>query len=74
MSRRCQNCGHWTGTNGSWATCAYASTGPDCHDEQQIARAKFLRSGDEKQATLETHYSFGCAAWKSISPLTQEGA
>ncbi|EHS51693.1 hypothetical protein PDO_5083 [Rhizobium sp. PDO1-076] len=63
MSRRCENCAHWSSTDKVWGSCDYASTRDD---GDKLAHASYVRLGDEKQAELETKYKFGCVVWKTL--------
>ncbi|UFW79978.1 hypothetical protein [Rhizobium sp. SU303] len=61
--KRCENCSAWCSTDRVWGNCHYAST--EDRDGTKIAQATYVRLGDEKQAELETKYSFGCVLWAS---------
>ena len=59
--RRCENCTLWSSADRVWGDCIYP------RENNAEARALYVERGVERQARLETHWDFACAAWRSVA-------
>lgn len=58
---RCETCSQWSSTDKVWGDCMYASSRDD---GTKLAQATHVELGNQKQATLETKWDFGCRVWR----------
>lgn len=70
---RCENCTQWSSTDSVWGDCLYASS-KGANSEERLMEATYVRKGDERTAVLETKWTFGCVAWKSLKAALADGA
>ena len=68
MSKRCENCSHWSSTDQVWGSCTLISACDRAQDRRAFAQY-VAAPGDVEDAEFWTKWDFGCRLWDSLAAV-----